>query len=136
MCCLFRCIISHSYVPNDFGLGLIIPLVKDKSGDLHSVSNYRGITLIPVLSKLFEGVLLQNCEEFLSVDDLQFGFRKGSGCPQALYTLKSTVDYFTNRGSSVYAAALDISKAFDTVKHSELFRTLSVAGVPNGLLLL
>ena len=100
-------------MPNDFGLGLIIPLVKDKSGDVHSVSNYRGITLIPVLSKLCEGVLLQNCEEFLSVDDLQFGFRKGSGCPQALYTLKSTVDYFTNRGSSVYAAALDISTLFE-----------------------
>ena len=128
-------IINHSYVPADFGLGIIVPLIKDKSGDIENVGNYQGITLIitliPVIFKLFEGVLLSQCEDCLTNDDLQFGFRKGVGCQQALFALKATVDYFISRGSSVYAAALDISKAFDTVEHSKLINALAAAGVPS-----
>ena len=43
-------------------------------------------------------------------DDLQFAFKKGLGC-----ALRTTIDYFTGRGSSIYAASLYINKAFDTV---------------------
>ena len=57
-------------------------------------------------------------------------------CPQAVFTLQSVVEYFNVRGSSVFAAALDITKAFDTVKHSLLFRSLIQAGVPTWIVLL
>ena len=36
------------------------------------------------------------------------------GCPQAVFTLRMAIEYFNSRGSTVYAAALDISKAFVT----------------------
>jgi len=42
----------HKYVPIDFGQGIIVPLIKDKTGDSSSLNNYRVITLIPILSKL------------------------------------------------------------------------------------
>src|ERR1043165_3016505 len=58
ICLLVRGIALHGYVPNDFGNGIIIPLLKDKLGDINDVNNYRGITLIPVMSQLFELVLL------------------------------------------------------------------------------
>ena len=73
--------------------------------------------MIPVISKLFELVLLEICEEFLVCDELQFGFKKGVGCSEAIFTLRSTIDYFKDWGSSVFVAAIDISKAFDTVSH-------------------
>ena len=118
LCILIRAISVHSFVPNDFGIGLIVPLVKDKTGDINSVDNYRGITFTPVVAKVFECVLLFNCEEFLATDNLQFGFKRFVGCPQAVFTLKSVIDYFILRDSGVYAAALDIFKAFDTVCHA------------------
>jgi len=136
LCVLFRQMSVHSYVPDAFGYGLIIPLVKDKSGDINSVSNYRGITLTPIISKLFECVLLTNCEHYLITDDLQFGFKSAVGCPQAVFTLRMVIEYFNSRGSTVYAAALDISKAFDTVCHSQLFRSLIKAGIPTWIVLL
>ena len=127
---LFNMILRHSYVPANFGLGTIIPLVKDKSAPLSDPSNYRAITLIPVICKVFESVILSLCDDALVTDDLQFGFKKGLGCPDALFTFRSTVDYFIKNGSNVYTASLDISKAFDRVSHPKLFASLYEAGIP------
>ena len=44
------------------------------------------------------------------------------------------MSYFNARGSTVFVAALDISKAFDSVAHDKLFRTLSSKGIPNAII--
>jgi len=48
-------------------------------------------------------------------DDLQFGFKQNMGCSDAIFAVKSTVNYFVERGSCVYAATLDMKKAFESV---------------------
>ena len=58
ICLLFRGIAMHGYVPSEFGRGIIVPLLKDKLGNVNDLNNYRGITLIPIISKLFELALL------------------------------------------------------------------------------
>ena len=62
--------------PTDFGRGIIVPLVKDKTGDIHFANNYRQIALLPIISKLFEAVILECYGSCFVVDDLQFGFEK------------------------------------------------------------
>ena len=47
-----------------------------------------------------------------------------------MFLCRSTVDHFTHRGSNVYAATLDIKKAFDRVNHYKLFVSLLKVGVP------
>ena len=69
----------------------------------------------------------------LHLNDLQFGFKKGLGCANAILTLRTTIDYFTGRGSSIYAASLDISKAFDTVNHYKLMCSLVKVDFPKCL---
>ena len=121
-CCnLFKSLVIHGFVPDDFGNKVIIPLIKDKSLPVGSLSNYRAITLIPVISNVFEGVLLNIANHLFISDDLQFGLKKNSGCANALYTFRSTVDYFNANGSSMYVAAFDISRAFDVINHFKLF---------------
>lgn len=136
LCNLFRIMLVTGLVPDSFGCGIVIPLLKDKTGDINSLDNYRGITLIPVVAKLFEGVLLDICSDFLVTDDLQFGFKANIGCSNAIFALRSTIDYFQNHGSSVFAASLDISKAFDNVNHYKLFVALSKTGLPKNCLVL
>ena len=80
ICNLFKEMATHNVVPDDFGLGITISLVKDKMSDIANLSNYRVITLIPVVSKLFECVLLNLCDDILVSDQLQFGFKKATGC--------------------------------------------------------
>ena len=50
--------VSHSYVSESFGVGIITCVPKDKSGDLSSPDNYRPITLSSVFTKSFELVLI------------------------------------------------------------------------------
>ena len=70
------------------------------------------------------------------MDDLQFGFTKDGGCQKALFVLRSVVDYFTSNGSNVYLAALDISRAYDSIKHFELSRQLIRIRMPKSIIVL
>ncbi|MFI5407479.1 MAG: hypothetical protein ACHQ1D_13325, partial [Nitrososphaerales archaeon] len=134
LCRLFRDMLVHGYVPDDFGKGVIIPILKEKLGDSNDVSNYRGITLIPVISKLFELVLLDICMPFLGSDDLQFGFKKGLGCSNAIFLFQETIEYFLSRGSSIFVAALDFQKAFDRTNFFKLFTSLIKSGLPRSVI--
>ena len=98
-------------------------------GNLNNVANYRGITLVPIISNVLEGVINALCLSCFETDDHQFGFKKGKGCTDAIYLFTATVDHFIEHGSSVFVAALDISKAFDKVDHNKLFTSLGEAGI-------
>ena len=92
---LFNLVLKHGYVPSAFGTGLIVPLVKDRSGPIDKLSNYRGITLSPVISKLFEVCLSERFSPFLFSHRLQFGFNRGSGGSSAIFVVQQVIQYFT-----------------------------------------
>lgn len=127
---LFNIMLISGYVPNAFGQGILIPLVKDSNSDVTSCDNYRCITLSCVFSKLFEYAMLELFQCYLNTNDLQFGFKANVGCSDALYTLKNVVNYFNNHNSTVTLCALDISKAFDKVSHYKLFLKLMDRHIP------
>ena len=127
---LFNMMLRHSYVPHQFRRGFMIPLVKDLSGNHSSTSNYRGITISPIISKLFEHVLKLIFFESLSTSEHQFGFKKNSSIVHALHCLKSTVNHYVSNGSRVFCTFLDASKAFDRLVHSGLFLKLMERNVP------
>ena len=122
--------LRHSYVPKQFRLGYIVPLVKDQGGNHGDIGNYRGITISPIISKLFEHVLKNVFFDFLSTSEYQFGFKRNSSTSHALHCLKQTVNFYVNHGSRVYCTFLDASKAFDRLVHSGLFIKLMDRKVP------
>ena len=127
---LFNGMLKSGHVPPDFGTGIIIPLIKNTDGNAASKDNYRGITLSPVLSKLFELILILKFGKYLNSSDLQFAFKPKVGCSNAIFTLKSVVKYYAQNGSTVTLCALDISKAFDKVDHYALYLKLINRNVP------
>ena len=127
---LFNAMVQHSYVPYEFLNGVISPLIKDSEGDHSDPQNYRGLTLGVVFSFLFEHALLLKVGHMLETDPLQFGYKKRHSTSHAIYTLKECINYFTSRGSNVFAAFLDCSKGFDKVSHSGIFIKLMKRGVP------
>jgi hypothetical protein len=83
---------------------------------------------------VFEHVVLALCSDYLKSDDLQFGFRQGVGCDDAIFMLRATVEYFNSKGGTVHMAALDLRKAFDSVNHDKLFCSLKKNGLPDLLI--
>ena len=127
---LFNHMLIHAYVPNDFRFGFMIPIVKDSQGSHSDISNYRGITISPVISKVFEHVLKIVFSEHLVTSSHQFGFKKKKSTTHALYCLRETIDYYIENGSRVYTSFLDASKAFDRLVHSGLFIKMMDRNVP------
>ena len=95
----------------------IVPIVKNKSGNLSDSSNYRPIALATIESKMFESVLLFKYAEYLYTSDNQFGFKSSHSTDLCIYTLKEFIDYYKSRGTTVYITFLDASKAFDRIDH-------------------
>ena len=127
---LFNCMLKHAFVPQQFHYGLMLPIIKDHQGNHADLSNYRGITISPISSKLFEHVLKLKFCHHLSTSAYQFGFKKNSSTVHALHCLKQTVNYYVNNGSRVFCCFLDASKAFDRVVHTGLFLKLINRKVP------
>ena len=65
-------------------------------------SNYRGITISPILSKLFEHALKDVFADHLHTSSYQFGFKAKNSTNHAIFCLKRTMDYYIDHGSRVY----------------------------------
>ena len=121
---LFNYMLAHSYVPSQFRFGTIIPIIKDRKGNVSDIGNYRGITISAMPSKIFEHVLKTLFSQYLETSSYQYGFKKKSSTTHALFSLKETINYYIDHGSRVYSSFLDASKAFDRLVNSGLFLKL------------
>ena len=119
---LFNLMLKTNYVPNSFGLGVIIPIPKSDSNKGNcTTDDFRGITISPVISKIFEHCLLLKYDNYLYSEGSQFGFKKNCSTSHAIYAVRKTIEHFVDNDSTVTLCSLDMSKAFDKVNKYALF---------------
>ena len=103
-----------------------------KKGSKTDPSNYRRISLLPLLSKVFERVALDQTEEFLSLNkilyDYQSGFRKNHSTDTCLSFLNDKILKGFDDGLVTGMILIDLQKAFDTINHDILLKKLSIIG--------
>ena len=63
----------------------IVPLVKNKSGNVADKNNYRPVALANICSKVFELILLDRIDDYLGTTDDQFGFKKGMSTDKCIF---------------------------------------------------
>ena len=126
---LFNIMIIIEYVPNAFGVSTIVPVPKAGKRN-NVVDGYRGISLTPVISKIFEQGLLIIFHPFLQTSERQFGFKTGSSCTSAIYAVRQTIEYFVKKNSTVTVCSLDMEKAFDKMNRHALFIKMMSRGCP------
>lgn len=116
--------VSHSYLPDNMTKTVVVPLVKNKTGDAADIKNYRPISLATIVAKVLDSMLDKQLEKYLTLQDAQFGFKAGLSTETAVLCLKHTVRYYTDRKTPVFACFLDLSKAFDLVSYRVLWEKL------------
>ncbi len=101
---LFNVILDTGYFLEEWSRGIIIPLFK--RGTESDVNNYRGITLISCLAKLFTTVinnrLTKWCEQNDKLSDAQFGFRKGYSTIDASFVLRNIIEHYINKNKRLF----------------------------------
>ena len=128
---LFNAILSSGHIPTIFQQGLIIPIPKGRNLDLTNPSNFRGITLLSSISKVFEKLLLCHLSLFSSkLHPLQGGFIPGRGPLHSAFILQEVNLSIQEKKKKAYVAFLDVKKAFDTVWHEGLLFKLCQFGFP------
>ena len=95
--------------------------------------NYRGITLLSALGKLFTRVLNNRldgwAEAYGIYPEAQNGFRKGRGTTDSLFIIQIVINEFIENGKKLYVFFVDYSKAFDFVVHDNLWYKLLQYGI-------
>ena len=121
---LFNFVIRTGYVPIRLGQSYTVPILKSSCnvyGKVVTVDDFRGVSISPVICKVFEHCMVNHYGAFFETSDNQFGFKKHIGCANAVYVLRSVVDYYASFGITVNICAQNLSKAFDKINHDGLF---------------
>ena len=121
---IFKACLSHGYIPEQLLECALILIIKSEQKADDDSSNYRCIALSSLFLKIFYWVVLILCEAELKCDENQFGFQSKSSTTMCTWTVIEVINWFTSRGTPVYACLLDYRKAFDLVNHVKMFENL------------
>lgn len=117
--------------PDNLKLAIVKPIFK--KDDKAKIDNYRPITLIPILSKIYEKVMHAKLTSFFNkyhiLNERQYGFQKNKSTSHAIFDLVRETMFGLNEKSYTTALFFDMSKAFDFVCHDLLLKKLEHCGV-------
>lgn len=124
-------ILSEGTFPEALKIAKVIPL--HKGNEKSSLNNYRPISLLPAISKVFEKLIYKRINSFLTsnkiLNDSQYGFRTKLSTTHAVSELVGNIVQATEKNKITIVTYADMSKAFDTICHNVLKFKLNKYGI-------
>lgn len=126
---LFNGIIQSNIIPTEWEQCVITLLYK--KGSPSDIGNYRPISLLQSIYKVFTSTLLRRIRASLEIQQPreQAGFRPGYSTMDHIFTLSQIIERYKEYNKTLYIALIDYKKAFDTIKHESLWEALETQGV-------
>ncbi|GBP01096.1 LINE-1 retrotransposable element ORF2 protein [Eumeta japonica] len=121
---LFNLILQKSVTPTQWSESNIILIYK--KGDPKNIGNYRPISLLPTLYKLFSAIINSRISPVIEARQPveQAGFRKGFSTIDHIHTLELIIEKYRERQRPLYLGFIDYQKAFDSVTHDSIWQSL------------
>ena len=133
---LFSKIFQLGYFPESSSEGYIVPL--HKKGKLDDVNNFRGLTLLSIMGKLFIRILKNRltewANEYYVYIEAQADFRECMGTADNIFVLHGLISNTLNKNEKLFCAFVDFTKAFDYVVRDILWYKLIKLGVRGKIL--
>ena len=122
--------------PEQLKTGVVRPIFK--KGSRLDFDNYRPITILSTINKIFEKYLCNQIHKYYKcnnvITDKQYGFQPRKSTIQLLSKFTNSVNKHLNDRKHVFVAFIDYSKAFDTLRHDTLIERLEDCGIRGSLL--
>ena len=134
LCSLYNKSLNRGVFPQEWKIANIVPVYK--KGDKEYLENYRPISLLCIVSKVFERCVLNNIREHIyqEIKTSQHGFTRGKSCVTNLLEVLNYMGSVLDTGGQIDTVYLDMSKAFDKVNHKSLLLKLQSIGIGGSLL--
>ena len=136
---LFNLSICKGEYPDVLKIAKVIPIYK--KGENTDINNYRPISILTHLNKIFETIICNQMKSFLNKHNAfykyQYGFRENHSTDHALIEIVDGIKLAIDSSKLAGGIFIDLTKAFDTVNHRillEKLRHLGIRGIPNKLL--
>ena len=133
---LYNIVYSSGIYPKCWSLGCIVPIYK--KGDESDTTNYRGITLLPIIGNIFTTILKRRILQWAETNDkfngTQFGFRKNRRTMDPIFITNTVAEKAKKLKQPMFVAFIDFAKAFDSVHHQLLWMKLSALGFSTKML--
>ncbi|CAL4246672.1 unnamed protein product, partial [Meganyctiphanes norvegica] len=128
----FNVIFQNLSYPAQWTYSKLITLFK--SGNRMDCGNYRGISIMDTLAKVYDKLLLNRLTLWSYIDKCQAGAQKGRGCIEQMLTLRLLMDLAKFKKRKLYILFIDFSKAYDKVPRNKLIEYMKSLGCGRVLL--